>query len=801
MTSTRWRKVVRDLWANKTRTLLVLLSIAVGVTAIGMVMVSQIIIDRSLPEAYAAVNPASGTILTLNTFDDEMAETIRAMPEVGQAEGRRAVFVRFLTATGEWRNIQLIAIPDFEDITINRVNPQAGAFPPPEQTMLIERASLVESLGLGDVAIGDTLIIEPPDGKQREIQVSGTLHDLSQLPAFINGSGYAYITYDTLEWLGEPRDFNQLVYVVAEDKLNEEHVQAVGKLIEGRLERSGVAVLFTLIFPPGEHPAQNFLNAFSLILGAMGGLSLALSSFIIINILSAILTRQVQQIGIMKAIGAKTPQITAMYFVMVVLFGLMSLVIAVPLGALGGLGLASLFANLLNFDVGGFRFEPVVVAVQTAIALSVPLLAAIFPIVQGVRVTVREALGEHGLGKGQFGTSFVDRLIVNLGKVTPMERPSQISLRNTFRRKGRLTLTLITLCLASAIFISIFSVRASLQQTLDDALQLFDYDVQVLFDRSYRVERIQRVVQNMPGVADVETWGFSSISRIRPDGTESDTIVAYAPTVDSEMLNPILIEGRWLQEGDTNAVVINTDALRTEEDVKLGDTITLSIDGRETDWVVVGITRGILTGPNIFVNFDYFSRVTKAAGQAQISLIRLVDRSPENQRAMAQVLEDTYRSSFRVQQVATIAQLRTTISAVFNVIIVFLLFMALLLGIVGGLGLMGTMSINVLERTREIGVMRAIGASDGAVLRIVLLEGLIIGLISWIVGSLVALPTSRLLANAVGTTLLQAAPSYIFSTFGAFLWLFTVLLLAVVASYLPARSASRLTIREVLSYE
>ena len=801
MTSTRWRKVVRDLWANKTRTLLVLLSIAVGVTAIGMVMVSQIIIDRNLPEAYAAINPASGTILTLNTFDDDMVETIRALSEIGQAEGRRAVFVRFLTPAGEWRNIQLIAIPDFDDITINRVNPQAGAFPPPEETMLIERASLDASLGLGDVAIGDTLIIEPPDGKQREIQISGTVHDLSQLPAFINGSGYAYITYETLEWLGEPRDFNQLVFVAAEDKLNQEHIQSVSKLIENRLERSGVAVLFALIFPPGEHPAQNFLDAFSLILGAMGGLSLVLSSFLIINILSAILTRQVQQIGIMKAIGAKTPQITVMYFVMVIMLGLMSLLIAVPLGAAGGIGLASLFATLLNFDVGGFRFEPVVVAIQTAIALAIPLLAAIFPIVRGVRVTVREALSEHGLGKGQFGTSFVDRLIVNLGKVTPMERPSQISLRNTFRRKGRLTLTLITLCLASAIFISIFSVRASLQQTLDDALQLFDYDVQVVFDRAYRTERIQRIVRDVPEVANVETWGFGSISRVRPDGTESDTIIAYAPTADSDMLNPILIEGRWIQEGDTNAVVINTDVLRTEDDVVLGDTIVLNIDGRETDWVVVGIVRGILTGPNVFANFDYFSRVSKAAGQAQISLIRLNDRTPENQRAMAQILEDIYRSSFRVQQVATIAQLRTTISAVFNVIIVFLLFMALLLGIVGGLGLMGTMSINVIERTREIGVMRAIGASDGAVLRIVLLEGLIIGLISWVIGGLVALPTSRLLANAVGTTLLQAAPSYIFSTFGAFLWLFTVLILAVIASYLPARSASRLTIREVLSYE
>ena len=82
----RWRKVLRDVWANKTRTIIVLLSIAVGVAAIGMVMGSQLIIDRDLPADFAAVNPASGTIFALNTFDDDMIEAIRAMPEVEAAE-------------------------------------------------------------------------------------------------------------------------------------------------------------------------------------------------------------------------------------------------------------------------------------------------------------------------------------------------------------------------------------------------------------------------------------------------------------------------------------------------------------------------------------------------------------------------------------------------------------------------------------------------------------------------------------------------------------------------------------------
>ncbi len=810
MRRVRWRKVWKDIWSNKTRTILVVLSIMVGVTAIGMVLGSQLIIDENLPEDYAAVNPSAGTIFTLNTFDDDMVEAIRRMPEVEEAEGRRFVTVRFEDENGTKRSIQLFAIADFDDIRINQLELEEGEFPPPEQTMLLERAAFSEAfggtlsdpLGLNSLSVGDTLTIEPPDGKLRDIQLAGTVHDISQLPAFLNGTAYGYITYDTLEWLGEPRDFNQVIYTVTDNKLDIEHVQDVGLLIENRLERDFIAVLFTLIFPPGDHPAQNFLNAFSLILGAMGILSLILSGFLIVNILSAILTQQVRQIGIMKSIGARTGQITMMYIVMVLILGVLSLLVSVPLGALGAVALSQLFANLLNFNVSGFALDGRVVLLQTAISILAPLLASLIPVFRGVRVTVREAISEQGLGKGQFGNNLIDRLIVQSRSFLPGGRPTQISLRNTFRRKARLFLTLLTLSLASMIFVSILSVQASLLQTLDDALNYFDYDVQVIFDQPYRTDRIIQIAEPVEGVKNVETWGFGSARRIRPDGSESDTLLMYAPFPDSEMINPIMVEGRWIEEGDTNKIVVNTDFLRNDDDVGVGSVITLDINGRKSDWEVVGIARGILFGANAFTNFDYYARVTKDVGRAQISIVTLDDDRPENQLVLGSLIEDRYRNSgFRVQQMQTISQFRTIISAIFNVMIGFLLFMAILLGFVGGLGLMGTMSINVIERTREVGVMRAIGASDRSILLIILAEGLIIGLISWAVGTALAYPVSQLLTNALGQALLQAAPSYIFSVRGAIVWLVTILILAFVASFLPAWNASRLTVREVLSYE
>ena len=127
--------------------------------------------------------------------------------------------------------------------------------------------------------------------------------------------------------------------------------------------------------------------------------------------------------------------------------------------------------------------------------------------------------------------------------------------------------------------------------------------------------------------------------------------------------------------------------------------------------------------------------------------------------------------------------------------------MALLIALVGGLGMTSTMSINVFERTREIGVMRAIGASSGAIMRLVLVEGMLIGVISWILGAILAYPIAKILGYAVGVSMLKSPLKFVFALDGLLVWLALMLVISVLASALPARNATRLTVREVLAYE
>ncbi len=110
-------------------------------------------------------------------------------------------------------------------------------------------------------------------------------------------------------------------------------------------------------------------------------------------------------------------------------------------------------------------------------------------------------------------------------------------------------------------------------------------------------------------------------------------------------------------------------------------------------------------------------------------------------------------------------------------------------------------SSRVLERTREIGVMRAVGANDGAILRIVLVEGVLIGVMSWALAAGIAYPIGKALSDVVGQELLDTPLSYTFSMSGAFGWLAAIIILAGLASFLPAFNASRLSVRQTLAYE
>jgi putative ABC transport system permease protein len=805
MINPRWRKIFRDLWNAKLRTFLVVLSIAVGVFAIGMIAGTQTMLDKDIPASYNGVNPSHAILVVDMPFDDDLLQTVRRVDGVKQAEGRRTANVRAKVqepvpaGSPTWRTLSLDTTIDFQKHQIDLVRPVNGAWPPPDRGLLIER----NSIQLLNAKVGNLITIETPDGKHHELPIVGLAHDLNKPPAAFTGTMFGYANMDTMEWLGFPRNPNVLRLTTTQPNPTQKHVQEVADRVKDKVEKGGRAIVFTRIPPPGEHPAVETINTFMLILGVLGGLSLFLSGFLVVNTIMAILAQQMRQIGMMKAVGALTPQIVGMYLTSVLIYGALSLFVAVPLGGWAAYEFTKYIASLINFDMGAFYIPTNTLMLEVGVGLITPVVAALAPIFTGARITVREALSTYNTGKGAYGRGWIDRIV---GRVRGLSRPVLLSVRNTFRRKGRLALTLFTLTLGGAIFIAVLTVHSSLFATLDSALEYWQYDVDLDFTQVHRIDQIEREALSVPGVVAAESWGGAAVRRVRPNEQESQTYPVVAPPAQTQMIKPVILEGRWLVPEDENAIVINTEVTKEEEKqgtpIKLGDLITLKIGGRNSQWRVVGIARAIMTGPVMYANYPYFSRTVRNVGRGGGLQVMLAQHDAQTQARTASALKEHFDSlGMKVRQTQTTSQIRQTIEYQFNIIVVFMTIMAILLAIVGGLGLMGTMSINVLERAREIGVMRAIGASNTAVLQVFMTEGILIGALSWFVGAIFALPIGKILSDVVGMAFMRAPLNFAFSVNGTFFWLALVIILAGLASILPSWRAMRLSIREVLAYE
>ena len=789
----RWRKVIHDIWGNKARTVLVVTSIFIGIFAIGVTTTMYATIGEDLNTSWEATNPAHAT-LYVSPYEPELLEGARRLPGVAKAEGGHSANVRVKVGPDEWIPLSLRVRPDWEDISIDLVKPVVGEWPPDEHKLVIEKGSL----SWIKAKIGDEVVIKLADDTIRNITLVGVVSDMQAgIGSKLGVNGY--VTYGTLEWLHEDQSLTSLGFTVSENWMDKTHIEQVADQVSDFVRKSGGDVWYVFVPTPGEHPGYTQMLGVLAVVGALGFMSLFLGGFLIANTLSALLAQHVRYIGVMKAVGGKRSQIMVMYLVLIVIFCVLALVPAIPLAAFVAGLVSTVMAQQFNYNTLGIRPVPTAIGLQVVFGFGIPLLAGILPVITGTRITIQEALSSYGLGKGHFGQSRVDQLVE---KIRGLSRPLLISIRNTMRRKGRLALTLITLAVGGAIFVAVFNLKSSMEVFIDQIGKYFLSDVNVDFNQAYPNKKIESFVMQIPGVKRVESWSGAGGELLREDGKGTDTISIIAPPVDSDLIEPQMLKGRWLQPGDENAIVLNNGFWKNRPDLEVGDEIMLKINNRETTWKVVGFFKFPGDFLLSYTTYEYLSELVHEPNRAFSIRIIGEDHSPAAQEKLAKQVEVLLKSrGMQVGSVQTGSLLTEANAQAINVIMGFFMFFAILVALVGAIGLMGTMSMNVMERIREIGVMRAIGASNGAIFRIVLVEGMLIGLISWALGALAAFPISQVLYDILSRALFQTEGKAVITQDGFIIWLIIAVSLSAIASLLPARSASRTTVRDVLAYE
>jgi len=807
----RWRKVLHDLFDNKARTLLVVFSIAVGVFSIGVIAGAYEIISHDMSASYAANQPSNIEFRMAN-FGEDVLTTIRNSQTINEAEARRVFNVRVRVVGAEkWTTLDMVAFKDFAKNKVNLLLPIEGSSEPDKREVLLELDALKDL----DVGLGGKLEFQLSDGSTMTMPVVGIVQDTAMGAGDFLASPHAYITMSSLPHMQQSELYNRVYATVSEGGDDILHVRAVGADLKDKLEKGGASVIRTRFALSHEHPLASTVNAILGILMALGILVVFLSSSLIANTLSALLNQHLRHIGVIKLVGGRNRQVFLMYLALIMCFGALALLIAVPLGGQGAYGLALFISSELNFNLLGYRIVPFAFLIQIVVGALVPLVAGLLPVISGSRITVLRALSgdltqdeKQASAVGEKRLSWFDWMQVRFTRILAargihIPRPFVISLRNTFRRKNRLMLTLFTLTMGGAIFIAVFNVRTTLHDYIGAIGKYFTADVSIDFDNQYRLREVEQMAMQVDGVIHVEGWQFVSGEILDENGNVLENINIFGPPAQSKLIEPLLVAGRWIQASDVRKLTVSEAVYKYFPNIKPGDILRLKIDGREKDWEVVGIFKFVdREGVLAYAPYEYISQMNHLANRSSSYRIATDKHDRPSQDAMAEKLDLFFREhdfKVRVAQAGR-ASLDTAVESL-DTLVVFLLIMALLTATVGAMGLAGTMGMNVLERTREIGIMRSIGADDRAVMRTVIAEGMVIGMLSFALAVVLSVPFTYLLSTIVSLAVFQTPIDTIFTFTGYGIWLALVLVLSAIASVLPARNAARLTIREVLAYE
>ena len=817
-----WSKVWFDLWHNKVRTLLAVLSIAAGVFSVGAMFGMADLMLNGMDKAHQSVTPSHINMYVTTRIGSDVADSIKKIDGVEDVElyNTRTVLYR-VHPQDEWKQGIMYLKADYDDQRYDIVQLREGRWPGRDDIGIERLTSQYLKVGLGDSVtfkVGKT---------ERTLPISGKIRHPFVPPPDYGGPAYFFTNGAGMERFEIPEG-RYGAMLIRVKPYSVEHAKQVASDIKDHLAKQNIGVAVTFFQDPNKHWGRFYVEGITVVMQVLAVISLIASVVLILNTLTALITQQTDQIGILKAIGGTSSTIIQVYLTGVLAYGLLALLISLPLGMFVASGMTQWFLNLFNIDYNAFQFSPLAVGLSAISALIVPLLAALWPVLSGAAVTVREAIASYGLG-GDFGASWIDRAVERVGqRLLPSHYAT--ALGNMFRRKARLILTQLVLITAGAMFLMVMSLSTSITATLDAEFGRRNYDAELSFESSQRIDRTVTMVQSVEGVDGANVIASYPVTILKAgQRTREAGLGAYLqgyPT-DVNVYRPLIVAGRWIQPGDGRVIVLNSDTAK-RNDIKVGDTVTLNLSelGKD-DWQVVGLYQMVFGGgfstDNIYAPQDTLFDVTKKYNLGGQMFVRFkpgvdpkaalaqvnekvaeegvaVDYGGQKQNVMTLIKGLFEGRGMKVDYTQTLADNRKDAESQFAITTTMLLALSVIVAAVGGIGLMGALSISVVERTKEIGVLRAVGARSPTIMGMFMMEGILQGLFSWIVAVPISFVLGQYMAQVLGQVMFSASLDYSYDYAAVLIWLIVVVIISTLASILPARNATRISVRASLAY-
>jgi putative ABC transport system permease protein len=757
------KKIRGDLRQRPGRTLLMGLAVLVGTAAVTAALVAMTVLGRAIPDSFGSSLPPSA-ILATGDQTEAALELLQDAPGVIAVEPRRILRGRIATPDG-FASLALTILPDLTTQEVSRIAPDSDD----PQGLLIERSSLTVWGGVP----GDAVTLRLQGADEISLLSGGTAADAAVAPGVQDRVVYAYATPTMVGALGT---FDELRLRLEPGALPTvlDTLQASG-ITPDRVEE-----------PLMRHPHADQMQAVMMLLAAFAVAALIVAGALVANLVSVTLRGEERLIGIQKAIGSSRARVVLTVLGWVAAIALPATVLGIAAGLVAVGRFNAFAAHELNLADLPLAPSPAVLVLAAVIGVTVPLLAA--------ALMARRAAGVAPLAAIHSGRD-----------IAPVRAPRQsgtaiaraYAVRYLGRTPLRLALMLLALSLGGAAVMTAGTVYRSLSASVD---RVFDYrgddlDLRMLTPAP---REVLAEAARAEGVTEAEVWGFAIVAIASDDSRITGSRFGLnAPPQDSTLLQLPVAEGRWLGEPGAAEIVAARSLLVRYPDLAVGSEVTLARgEWRATATIVGAIEEA--TEPGIYATAAVHDALVGVPGLA--GALR-VTTSGDPAEVAGRIEDRLFADGLVPIFVFDKTELRFSTKEHFVILLILLSTVGAAALVVGGLSLWSSISVAILERQRDIAVIRSVGGSNDRVIRLFGLESAGLAGLALILSVGIALPLSALLVRMLGQGALFMNVPLQFSWTSLLIWLVLLALIAVIATWAPLARALAVPPARALRYE
>ncbi len=774
------RKSLADVTRRKGRTILVVLGIMIGVT--GLTAINGAAGTLGAAFQFSASQTARSNIsFDVKGIAPSLAPELAAVPNVRAVQIWSFYQTRWkVSATPGHVNIGVYGAGDLAHLHINSFQLTSGRYPEPGEIVME-----TSDQGLQAIRQGDTVTIDTPNGP-RDLRISGFARTLGTGSATFNDFAIGYMSaggFEALTGATQPNLIDVLEQDPSRGQLTARALQAV--LVAHHVQIDDISIRGNDFTSPAIAGVFTIMRVVSLI-------ALLLTSFLIINTVTTLVAEQTKIIGTMKAIGATRGRVVRGYLTSIGIYGLAGTVLGIGMGIYVGYLFSQFLTTIVTVDLGPFHVDSGILLVSVAVGLGIPLAAALVPLWNGTRITVREAIAAYGVSTGSRA-----RQGARAPRIYWLSQTARLGLRGVFRRRGRAALTLLALTLSATAFLAVQTTTYAVDIFSTQIFAQYDTDAFLHLHSLQPYAHLKAQLLSLPNVARIERFEQGGVT------TKWGTLYLQAAEPDTQLYHYQLLKGRWFTGNQPNSLLLS-EVAAAKTGLSVGSPIAISSATTTQMWTVIGIVRDYNGGPGMigsaFTSIDDLHAFYGEPLDAGIAfLVRALDRSPAAVNTMANMLDNTLAGEGLAPSVETTQQNVSRNRAQFALLYALLYAEAGIVALVGILGLFNTLSSSVLERRREIGILRSVGATGWRVARVFWVEAMALAGISWLAAIIVGIPAAIGFVALLSTVLLPIP--FAFSPVALVAMLVFTLIIASLASFIPALGAARVRVVETLRYE